>query len=202
MSPAVITRLLVIAAQALDRSPSTVGRWAAGDGRTYDRLRRGRDITTRRASRVVQWLSDHWPAGAEWPPDIPRPAPAASADPPAEPPAPAPSASPRAAAAAARERKFAAVDAGDWEAARRHEEAMLTAALTLGGDGRLADPGALCLALGVPRYIYDDAVRRYAGHPERRPRPTTRTGRMVLTLRLSGDRRFAAAAAPRPREAA
>ena len=69
----------------MGRSPHTVGRLASGDGRLYHRLAAGRDITTRRAARVVQWLSDHWPAGAEWPSDIPRPAPTPGGDP--EPPA-------------------------------------------------------------------------------------------------------------------
>ena len=171
--------------------------YAASQARLVDRLRAGRDITTRRAERIIQWLSNHWPADAEWPPDIPRPAPAAPPE--AAGPAP-PVASLREATAAARGRKLAAMDAGDWKAAERHEQAMFSAALTLDDRGQIADPGALCLALGVPRYIYDDVVRRYAGHPERRPRPTTRTARMVRALRLSGDRRFTAA--PWPREAA
>ena len=28
-----------------------------------------------RAARIVQWLSDHWPADLPWPTDIPRPPP-------------------------------------------------------------------------------------------------------------------------------
>ena len=196
MSPVAITRLLDDLAGALGRSPSTVGRWAAGDGRTYNRLRRGHDITTHRAARITQWLSDHWPADLSWPPDIPRPVPAATAtlNPAAPPPPPV---RPREAVAAARARMRAAADAGDWESAGRHERAMLAAALVLDGRGQVADPNALCLALGAPRYVYDDVVRRYAGHPERRPRPTTRTGRMVEALRGAGDRRFAAPAQPR-----
>ena len=168
-----------------------------GHARLFQRLAAGASCTLRTLAKAIQWLSDHWPADAEWPPDIPRPSPAT----PPEIPAPAPPPAPiHEATAAARERKLAAVDAGDWEAAKRHEHAMLKAALALDDRGQIADPGALCLALGVPRYIYDDVVRRYAGHPERRPRPTTRTARMVRALRLSGDRRFTAA--PRPREAA
>lgn len=195
---AAVVRLIRVYCAASGRSAARVSTLIWNHGGRYKRVVAGADITSRSYERAVQWLSDHWPADAEWPPDIPRPAPAAPPEPPAAP-SPPPSASPREAAAAARERKLAAVDAGDWTAAERHERAMLAAALTL-RDGRIADPGALCLALEVPRYIYDDAVRRYAGHPERRPRPTTRTGRMVRTLRLSGDRRFGAA--PRPREAA
>ena len=196
-------RLLVLAegyAAARGVSLATVSTYALGSGAALRRVTRGCGITTRRIGRAIQWFSDHWPTDALWPPDIPRPAPAAPPEAPVpEAPAPPP-APPREATAAARERKLAAMDAGDWDAAKRHEHAMLKAALVLDDRGQIADPGALCLALNVPRYIYDDVVRRYAGHPERRPRPTTRTARMVRSLRLSGDRRFTAA--PRPREAA
>ena len=54
---------------------STVATYAAGAGDFYHRLERGHDLTTRRAARVAQYLSDHWPEGLEWPADIPRPAP-------------------------------------------------------------------------------------------------------------------------------
>jgi len=33
------------------------------------------DIGTRRLAEAVRWLSDHWPEGAEWPADEPRPKP-------------------------------------------------------------------------------------------------------------------------------
>ena len=191
---AAVVRLIQVYCAASARSAARVSTLIWNHGGRYKRVVAGADLTSRSYERAAQWLSDHWPADAEWPPDIPRPAPVAPLEPPAVP------VPPREATAAARERKLAAVDAGDWEAAERHEHAMLKAALALDGRGQIADPGALCLALGVPRYIYDDVVRRYAGHPERRPRPTTRTARMVRSLRLSGDRRFAAA--PRPREAA
>ena len=73
MSPDCIIRLITLAATASGHSPSTIGRWASGSGDMYHRLCRGHDITTRRAARVVQALSDLWPEGAEWPADIPRP---------------------------------------------------------------------------------------------------------------------------------
>ena len=59
----------------LRRSPHTLGRLASGSGDFYARLKQGHDLTTRRAARVTQWFSNHWPAGAEWPADIPRPEP-------------------------------------------------------------------------------------------------------------------------------
>lgn len=67
--------LIERSAAALGRTVSTVSWRASGSGATYTRLRRGCDITTRRASRIVQWISDHWPADLDWPADIPRPAP-------------------------------------------------------------------------------------------------------------------------------
>ena len=70
-----IIRLIDVAAAAADRSPHTVGRWVSDDGRTYGRLRRGHDLTTRRAACIMQRLSDLWPDSAAWPTDIPRPAP-------------------------------------------------------------------------------------------------------------------------------
>lgn len=63
-----------------ERSPHTVGRWVDGDGMLYARLKRGHDITTRRAARIAQWFSDHWPDGLDWPADIPRPAPQTDRD--------------------------------------------------------------------------------------------------------------------------
>ncbi len=168
-----------------------MGRLAAGHGGFEKRLRAGR-VTVRRIDRVAQWLSDHWPFDLDWPADIPRPTPATEAaggEPPATPTV-SPPGRPRAAVAAARRRMLDAAEGGDWPAARRHEQAMLTAALVLDANGRIADPTALCRALGCPRHIYDDCVRRYAGHPERQPRPATRTGRMVRALRSAGDRRF------------
>ena len=62
-------------AHATGLSQRTVSTYAAGSGDFCDRLQRGCDVTTRRAARVVQWFSDHWPADLAWPADIPRPAP-------------------------------------------------------------------------------------------------------------------------------
>lgn len=72
-----IIRLIASAAEGSGRRPSTVARICSGSGDLYARLCRGHDITTRRAARVVQALSDLWPEGAEWPADIPRPPPRA-----------------------------------------------------------------------------------------------------------------------------
>ena len=81
MLPVQIVTLIEIAAAARGVSPGTVGREAGGSGDCYGRLRGGSDITSRRATRIVQRLSDHWPADAEWPTNIPRPAPSPDAAP-------------------------------------------------------------------------------------------------------------------------
>lgn len=73
MSHSQVIALIEAAAAASGRSPHTVGRLASGSGDFYARLTRGHDLTTRRADRVIRYLSERWPSGAEWPPDIPRP---------------------------------------------------------------------------------------------------------------------------------
>ena len=73
MSRTTIIQMIEIISDARGRSPHTVGRLASGSGDFYIRLKRGHDLTTRRATVVMQYLSDHWPAGLEWPAEIPRP---------------------------------------------------------------------------------------------------------------------------------
>ena len=68
-----IVILIETLAAARHRSPHTIGRLASGSGDFYARLAAGHDLTTRRASRVVGYLSDHWPESVEWPAGIPRP---------------------------------------------------------------------------------------------------------------------------------
>ena len=69
-----IIRLCEAYAEQRSLSLSTVSTYAVAAGDFYARLKRGHDLTTRRAARVVQWFSDNWPKDAEWPADIPRPA--------------------------------------------------------------------------------------------------------------------------------
>ena len=154
-----IVRLAAALANHRRRSPSTIGRWASGDGRFYSRLAGGHDITIRRAVRIMQWFSDHWPSDLAWPPDIPRPAPSASVTQPSEyrngNPAPAPATAP----ADLMESVTCMLDAGD-------EPAAIECAMALNAKGLLASPNALCQALRVERYVYDQVVKRYAdGRP-------------------------------------
>ena len=71
-----IMRLFRLYAAHRGLALSTVSTYAAAAGDFYARLERGHDLTTRRAARVTQWLSDRWPADLDWPADIPRPPPA------------------------------------------------------------------------------------------------------------------------------
>ena len=185
----VLVRLAESYASARGLTVATVSLYAAGQGRLFERLRNGASITTRRAARIVQWFSDHWPGDAAWPADIPRPAP--SPDSPAARP-PEPVDDPLAATVAALEDVDAAMLADDWDAARRHEDRMFAAALTLRPDGCLASVEALCRALRVRRTVVDDVVRRYAdGRGGGRPRSQkSDTARVLAALVQSGDVRF------------
>ena len=79
-------------------------------------------------------------------------------------------------------------------------EAAATEALHIGtqldpDSGQVACPAALCAALGVPRFVYDDVVRRYAGKAPTHPRPGSRPARLLAALQHAGDRRFTPEAA-------
>lgn len=68
-----LVTLCGLVAEQTGRSISTISRHATGSGETIARLRRGRAITTRRAERAFQFLSENWPERVQWPTDIPRP---------------------------------------------------------------------------------------------------------------------------------
>ena len=53
---------------------STVLARASGDARFLERTgSAGKSFTVRVYDNLVQWFSDRWPEGIEWPADIPRP---------------------------------------------------------------------------------------------------------------------------------
>ena len=192
-----VSRLIEIAARATGRQPSTMGRLASGvggrtgDGSLYSRLRAGGTITIRRAERIAQWLSDRWPEDAEWPADIPRPAPATAERAQDDHSEPSPVSDPVAAARAARERMLDALLAHDDAAADAAEAEALRIGGRLNAAGRIASPAALCAALGVDRRCYDNTVGRYAhGRAEHPPRRRSDTARMLTALRAAGDVRF------------
>ena len=61
-------------------APSTLSFHLFRDGKRIKAMREKRsDVGSRRLMEAFQWLSDRWPESAEWPADVPRPAPAASA---------------------------------------------------------------------------------------------------------------------------
>ena len=186
MRPIPIIALAERYAQACGLRLTTVAKKSAGQARLFDRLAAGHDITTKRAERVVRWLSDRWPADVEWPPEIPRPAP--SPDVPLHRVRPADLVG---TVQCALDRRLAAVDAGDWEAAKRAEREAYATAGALKEDGEIASPTALCLALHVERHSYDDVVRRYGrGHRPRLRGEQSDTARVLRFLEAAGDRRF------------
>lgn len=54
---------------------STVGAYAAGDGKFFKRLAEGRECYPRTLKKVAAWLDEKWPTDLEWPTGVPRPAP-------------------------------------------------------------------------------------------------------------------------------
>lgn len=52
---------------------STVSWRVFGDTKKLPAMRAGADIQVTRATKALQWFSDHWPNGAEWPSEISRP---------------------------------------------------------------------------------------------------------------------------------
>jgi hypothetical protein len=72
-----IEQLLAVAARYMSARKLSAGRVSFlmfADGKVLPELRDGRrDITTRRLESGLQWLSNNWPEGAEWPEDVRRP---------------------------------------------------------------------------------------------------------------------------------
>ena len=197
--------------EATGHSLATIGTYAASHGGFFARLESDCSVTLRRATRVLQWFSDHWPSDLEWPSDIPRPDPA-----PDSPAARAASisistpereiADPMAAVEAAQKREDAEwqCEPVDPEAVAAAKAEALAAGSTLGDDGRIACPEALCRALGLSRSTYQHVISQYAdGGPRDRDRPRrlapstlglarrSRTDQMLRALMDAGDVRFA-----------
>lgn len=63
---------------ATGRSETFVSRSALGRASALKSLRQGRDMHSGNIEDGLQWLSDHWPEGAEWPRDVMRPVPTPS----------------------------------------------------------------------------------------------------------------------------
>ena len=60
--------------EAKDISRAQLGRLILNDNTFFRRVLEERQgFTVRIYDRVIGWMSDHWPEGAEWPADVPRP---------------------------------------------------------------------------------------------------------------------------------
>lgn len=53
--------------------PSTVSWRVFGDTKKLGAIEAGGDIQVRRYERAMQWFAANWPAGTDWPTDVPRP---------------------------------------------------------------------------------------------------------------------------------
>ena len=168
-------------------APSTASRCVTGNGDTLARIEAGGSLTTRRARAITAKLSALWPADLPWPANIPRRPPVCDSQPESQ------IADPVAAAGAAFARVVDATSAAEREAAAA--EALAIGARLDPATGQIACPAALCAALGFPRFVYDDVVRRYAGKAPTRPRPGSRPARLLAALQHAGDRRFTPEAA-------
>lgn len=60
--------------------PVTLSFWMFNDSKKLAALCGGADVTTGRFNAAMQWLSDNWPEGAEWPADVARPEKAEAAE--------------------------------------------------------------------------------------------------------------------------
>jgi len=78
-------------AEALDLEQKTASWRIFGDQKKLAALQAGGDLYTGRLEAAMQWLSDNWPDGAEWPAGVARPSVSVS---PGEPPSAPDGASP------------------------------------------------------------------------------------------------------------
>jgi hypothetical protein len=70
----VLVRVADAYCAAIGRSRGRVSTVIFNDGKKLDQIAKGADLTTRSFERAMQWLSDHWPVGTDWPAEIERPA--------------------------------------------------------------------------------------------------------------------------------
>ena len=222
MDSGYLLRLAEIFAAHRGLSLATVSNYVCRHARLFDRLKAGCSCTLRTYLHAIQWFSDHWPSNLEWPEEIAKrpdptsdsPAAQATAEAAAQAPPPTPHYGPDtppaevlAAACAAWERMLDLTggDHPDLEAASRAEGEALAIAMTLGPNGTIASPDALCKVIGVSRKVFSDVVKRYAdGRPRQHKQPRRRkkegflgvpiptdTEKMFTALVASGDVRFA-----------
>ena len=179
-------------ARARRIAPSTLSQRAKRSSTWLERCATG-NVTIRSAVGFVQWLSNNWPFGLEWPAGIDRPEPERGS------PARvflAPSSCVRGSATSfeAMSQRLQVVAKGrEAQAPHPFGNDAFVAAMRLGLSGRIASPGALCRALGLKRSVYYAVVRRYRDEvgTGRWPRSRNDSERMLIALSTSGDVRFA-----------
>lgn len=60
-------------ADATGISVSTLSTKLLNGGMQLKRISQGGDLNTRKFEQAMAWLSENWPAGTDWPVDVPRP---------------------------------------------------------------------------------------------------------------------------------
>jgi hypothetical protein len=68
-----LLRVADLYGSALSLERSTVSWRIFGDTKKLPAIHAGADIQVKRLERAMQFLSDNWPEGAEWPAEIARP---------------------------------------------------------------------------------------------------------------------------------
>lgn len=79
LTVAALTSVVSVYCQSSGLAEATVSSRLFNDGKRLSEVRRGADIGIRRVERAMQWMSENWPDGADWPGDVPRPRPAQEA---------------------------------------------------------------------------------------------------------------------------
>ena len=59
-------------AEAMGLGDGTVGAYAAGDWRFFERLRAGKTFTAKKYDEVMAWFDTKWPTDTKWPAGVPR----------------------------------------------------------------------------------------------------------------------------------
>jgi hypothetical protein len=68
-----LLRVIDIYCASVGITDSTLSTRMFNEGMKIKRLRAGGDMNTRRVIAALEWLSAHWPSGAQWPEGVRRP---------------------------------------------------------------------------------------------------------------------------------
>ena len=179
-------------ARARQIAPSTLSHRARRSSTWLDRCATG-NVTVRSVIGFVQWLSNNWPVGLEWPAGIDRPEPERGS--PARPFfAPLSCVNGSVKSFEVTPQRLQVVTKGrEAQTTPPFGNETFAAAMRLGPSGWIASPGALCRALGLKRSVYYAVVRRYRDEvgAGRWPRSGNDSERMLTALSAAGDVRFA-----------